>query len=504
MSDTALQPRSGGRQTRPQGYNPYLRGGAGLLARRADDPRLLLARKDLARYAESSPLRLLALLPDVHPAVGLATWNALRLACAPGDLQIVAVQDSAPGEADDTMDPDATAAIADLWESLPQEIGGLQGLQTTLTLSGLFTGLMAVEAVPGRRGSGVSGVWPVDSLTLAFFRDSADSGAIPHQRQTGAPNGFKRLDGPGFFWRALDSFADDPYGRAPYAPAVSEILADLALMQDLRDAVHNAAWPRLQFLFDMKATHEYVVETLGITNRYEVSAKIKELFQEVVTYAQTLRSDDNVVSMGTTGTNVIEGGKSFAALEPILTYLRQRIVQALKTLPTLMGINDGSTQTYTTVEWAIYAAGLETLRGIVAQLLVGVARLHLRLLGLDRKVKAEMQPIRTTDAQMEANAEATRIENEVRKRDEGWQTQDDAARAITGSAAVPEGERYQQPDAPAPAPQDNRNEQRQQNRQNPPQEEPPRNRRTRASADENEDEWLRRVLGEMDAEEDEA
>lgn len=432
----------GVRQTLPNDTNWFQRGFKGIIPRRGMGSNPLLdAKTSLLRYAQDTPLRMMSILPDIHPMVGLATWNALRLACCADDLQIVAVPVDQPDDSDDT-DENGTTILNDLWSSLPNEIGGLQGLQTTLTMQAMFTGLVCCEAVPGVSGQGVTRVWPVDSLSIYFGRDDARADITPYQRQIGGAWGYQELDPQRFFWRSVDAWVDDPYGRAPYATALAEVLRDLAIIQDLTDAIHHAAWPRLALGFSFDNAYRIAVEVLMIRDPKEAADWVMEEFNRAVDAQGKIKADDTILFDGTTAATIIEGGKGLGNLAEILTFLRQRVLMSLKSLPTLMGINDGSTQTYTTVEWRIYAEGLETMRGMVAELLTKAADLHLRLLGLPLKAKAVLNRIRTSDEQMDAATEATKIANAVEKRDQGWIDQDQASNEITGSDAV----------GPAPAP----------------------------------------------------
>jgi len=427
---------SGKRQTQPGHYNPFSHAPLGLIPRRSVSERDLFSSLISVRdLAQRSPNRLLALLLDVHPAVSYATWNALRLSCAQGDSRIVAMKTSSAGQGDEAMDEEGTALLDALWQSLPAEIGGFTGLQSTLTLEALFTGMCSVEAVPGRSGEGVRRVWPVDSLTIQFGRDSADSDLTAYQKQTGKGFGWQRLDSETFFWKLIDNLPDSAEGRAPYFPALSEALADFAMMQDVRDAVHQAAWPRLQIGFNFAETFKIAREVMGIVDPNEAASWVSAQFDEVVKYVKDLKADDAIVH-DTNGKGEIIGGGGFVGLTDVLSFLRHRIVQSLKSLPTLMGINDGSAQTYTSVEWAIYASGLETLRSMVLEVLVKVADLHLRLLGKALSAQAKTKPIRTNDENVDAQTEAIRIANAKEKRNQNWITQEEASIEITGSGPV--------------------------------------------------------------------
>jgi len=440
---TAAPNRDGtARQTQPFHY-PF-----GVIPRRFISGRRFAdgeeGRHEFWRFGRESPLRLLSLLPDVHPSVGLALWNALRLTTTEGDTQIIAATPGSPSSGE-VLDPAGTAAIETLWESLPEEIGGLTGLMTQLIQQALLTGLVCTEAQPGPRMKGVHCVWPVDSLTVFFHRDFDTTEILPLQRQLLIKQpkqtfqGYTVLSRDTFFWRSVDQWVDEPYGRAPYATAAFECLADLAMIEDLRDSIHNGAWPRMALGQNYQELYKIATDVMGLRDLegdYAATRWVNERVADVVAAVEKLKASDNIFYDAAGDLKMLESASAFRALAPAIEYLRQRIVQSLKTLPTLMGINDGSTQTYTTVEWAIYAAGLESMRSIVVNVLCRCAQLHLRLLGLNLKAIAKVKPIRTTDGMIEAQAEGLRIQNEVRKVQLGWVSNDEASIAITGSGPV--------------------------------------------------------------------
>lgn len=443
------------RETDPRDWRSFNVGAAGIIPRRGNfSPTEISTVSKLDTFATTNPMRLLALLPDVHPSVGFALWNALRLTCPPDGFRIQAIKAQKSSTVAAEPDDAATMALDKLWESLPSEIGGLMGLQTQLTIEALFTGLVCVEAVPATRLKGLSRVWPVSSLTIAFGRDDRNADLTAYQYQTYSSfsntatgkwsqqqiseflaQPYKRLNPQTFFWSAIDPMVDEPYGRAPYAPALAEVMRDLALIQDLGDAIHNSAWPRTDVGVDKTALHKIAVEVHHINNPIEAAKWVKARFQEVVDYMQEIQPGDNIVHDSNGQVKPITPG-GFDGLEGVLAFLRHRLVMALKTLPTLMGINDNGNFNYTSVEWAIYAAGLETLRAIVAHVLLKVANLHLRLIGSSAKAIAKYTPIRVNDALVEANTEMVQLQNATGMIKMGFKSQKEAGMELTGHAPV--------------------------------------------------------------------
>ena len=399
----------------------------------------------LASYAYGSPLKLLMDFIDSDPVLSLALWQALRLSFPADGIEFKGMEFDKP-EKSNEYDEDATMIIEQFFAQLPSEVGGLNGLLCTLMIQALCTGLITLEAVPGMSGEGVRRVWAVDSLSIWFGRKNIDDDLTPYQLQfglqagtagtKGATFGYKELSINQFFWTAIDPLVDQPEGRAPYAPAIVEILKKLVRYNDLEEAIHQVAYGRIKIGFNFSAALEQAVNILGIRDPEEAAAWVMSQFNAIKEQSKTFKADD-VILTDTNGTaDMIEGSSALGNIVELKKFLRQDLVMAVKSLPTLLGINDGATQTYTSVEWRIYAEGLESLRHMIMELVKKALNLHFRLLGESFKAVPVYDKIRTSDDQIEANTEAVRIQNEIAKRNEGWIDNDQAAMAITGSEAV--------------------------------------------------------------------
>lgn len=451
------------RQTEPKSWHPFVLGGSGILARRGPvDPLFGQTAQQLADFATSSPMKLLALLPEIHPGVGLALWNALRLMCPTSGIKLVAKRKPKGANSAGVLEPDpaGTESIAKMFASLPSEINGVDGLMVQLAIQAMFTGMACAEGVPGARLQGLRRIWPVDSMSIWFARPNRDADLQPYQRQRypigtlqgvqgqqlrqslppspaglpGLMNGmYQPLSIDRFKWVAVDPMVDEPYGRAPYATALSEVIADLALMQDLRDSIHNAAWPRYEIGVNKSELHKVAVEVYKITNPVKAAEWVNARFDEICDYVENMGPGDNIVTDSNGHTRALQPG-SFQGLEGVLDFLRLRIVQALKTLPSLMGVGEVGTQ-FTSVEWTIYVEGLETLRALIASILIWMGNLHLRLIGSTSVCEAEYEKIKTNDSLIEANTESVRILNVTNKEKLGFVSHDEAAVEVTGHPA---------------------------------------------------------------------
>lgn len=450
-----------GRATQGAGQVLMGKGGLGYIARRGVDfgtSIALQSLESLARMASTQPLELLSLLPDIVPEVGLAVWNGTFLACGPNALRIKAMTVGLDGKSEEA--PDGTAAIKALWDNNSDEVGDLIDALGQNYQMLLFSGLCATEAVPGPRGTGVESVFPINSLTLRFNRDNAGK-LVLQQRQTANANGlgqysagmggyFKPLPMNRIFHRRLPGLPDEPYGRAPFAPALSAVLECLSFMRDLMLAFHRIGTPSVDVGFDFEMWANLARNVIGLTDPLEIDEWVQTKFQQAVAFYNDKNPDDGYFHDIKSTVKIVGSGGAWPDLTAIWSILRLRLVQALKQLPTIMGIVEGDTETWSRVQWDIYANSLVTLIAKAAAPLVKASNLHLQLLGLPYIAVPEFEPIRSIARLQDALSEAAEIANEATKRDEGWQLQETASMNITGSAPVAEPRSWTNPIVPTP------------------------------------------------------
>lgn len=464
MSDNTpnMTPASAGRSSRPEGWSPYKGGGVQVIPRRWDIRNGIatpaVANADQLRAScHSNPLRVLALLPDIDPLAAKSQANTLSLTCAPGDVRIVVDKASAAEAGDDSVDARWTAKLDTLWEILPPEVGGLKGIRKSLTKSLKTTGMSIIECVPGPMGTGLAEIWPVDPLTCVFKRNEQTLRAELWQMQS---TGDMRLDPAFVFYVAADQSVDDPYGRAKDAAALPTILRKMAMDQDVSDSVHNSAWKRLVYKYSLKQLYEIAIDVLKLPDsrqaldessgqpledlqgqpviEYPAAEWVQGQVDRISAYLGSLNPDDNLSVDGGDGGGVDTiDGANLAGIEPVLKHLVNQAIQAYGDAPTMMGV-DGPSFNFGSVAWAVQAQLLEDLRDDVVSLLVRAANLHLKLLGSTRTARAEVKPIRVTDALVEAQTQQYEQNNVLSLLAWGFVTPEQASMKLTGSGIPPE------------------------------------------------------------------
>lgn len=435
------------------------KGGLGYIARRGVDFGTSIALQSVegvARMATQQPLELLSLLVDFMPEVSLAVWNGTFLGCGPDSVRIKAMT-AIPGGGSEEA-PEGTAAIAELWSHNSKEVGDLIDALGQNYQMLLFSGMCAAEAVPGPRNKGVQSVFPINTLTLRFKRDD-DGDLRLYQRQTANPNGLG-LYSAGFggyfnpmpmnrvFYNRLPALPDEPYGRAPFGAALTVVIECIAFMRDVMLAFHRVGTPKWDVGFDYEMWGNIAKTVVGLTDPQEINQYIQDRQQDAITFYNSLNPDDVFFHDKETKVNAVGSGDSWPDLTAIWNILLRRLVQAVKQVPTLMGVVDGSTETWSRVQWDIYGTSLKALVSKALSPLVDASQLHLRLLGMPFTAEAEIQPVKSITRMIDAQTEAIEIQNEATKRDEGWETQETAAMKMTGSAPVAEPRSWMEPQQP--------------------------------------------------------
>ncbi|HLI49857.1 MAG TPA: hypothetical protein VKV18_14380 [Chthonomonas sp.] len=439
----------GRRVSQGAGQVLFGKGGLGYIARRGVDFGTSMALQSLegvARLAAQQPLELLSLLPDLVPEVGLALWNGVHLGCNAETVRLKALTRTASGSVEESAE--GTALLEVLWRDNSPEVGGFEDALAQNFQMLMFAGMCAVEAVPASRGKGIAAVYPVNTLTLRYRRD--DDGVLRlYQQQIANPNGmglyaagfgglFVPMPMERFFTSRIAALPDEPYGRAPFGAALTVVLECLAFWRDVMLAFHRIGTPKWDVGFDFEMWANLAREVVGLTDPLEINEYVQARFQEAVAFWNDLKADDAFFHDKNTVVNAAGSREAWPDVGGLWQMLRLRLVQALKQLPTLMGIVEGSTETWSRVEWDIYTAALRTLTRKAAAPLQQAGALHLRLLGLPYWVELEIKELKSVTRLTDAQAEAVEIANEARKRDEGWQTNETAAVRVTGSGpAVP-------------------------------------------------------------------
>lgn len=442
-STYSFSPLASGRQTQPENYNPFGLQGWYFIPKRQYQE-IDVETLDVTQFTAD---QLLAILPDLNPDFSMAVWNYLRT-CGT-DVKFEALTPNG------SEFPAAQRELDDLLLGINPQFGGIDALVRQLLLSVYLQGAACCEAAPTKNLKDLEDIYAVNPDSIWFQRD-ADQTLVPFQRQViwgnlASAYPYRMMNEETFFYNPVDAYIDDPYGRAPAAPALQVVFGLVAMLRDLIRVMHQHGFPRVDIELVMAAMEASMPAEVH-ENEQDKFNWMNARMNEVVSAYNNMAPEDAFIHWDFVSVDSAKtaGGKSGQTtgrtFEPdkIIAIFRDQLIVALKSLPIFHGGGNakGETETYGTVEYEIYGAAAKTLREIASEVLVRGLTVALQFRGIQATINHEWAPIRTTQRLQDAIAEGQEIENEVNKRDQNWSTQDDASNAITGSEAV----------GPAPAP----------------------------------------------------
>lgn len=396
-------------------------------------------------FDQINPAFLLEAMLDLSPEISRAAWDFLRL-MNPGYTLSV----TRPGS--DAEYVEAQAAIESFIDELSDLHGSFDIVLGRMHLSSFMRGALCAELVLDRRGR-----MPVDLATpdpnSIRFRKRIDTerGEVwqPGQWQE---NNFVPLDIPTFRYMPIDPLPASPYGRPMAAPALFTAIFLLGVMHDLRRVIQQQGYPRIDLAIDVQQILESAPHLASDTAAFD--AWVADLVQQVSTVYSALEPDDAYIHTSNVAVNrpVGAGGQSsLGGIDAIITALERMAARSLKTMPLMLGITDSVGDVQSNRQWEIFVAGIKSIQHYSETILDRLLTLALEAQGIQATVEFRFAEIRDAERLRDAQAEAMEIANEKEKRNQGWQTQDEASEAITGSPAVEDAPTMMQPQ---PAPED--------------------------------------------------
>lgn len=387
-----------------------------------------LARLDLDTIGNMSTDKLMDTMADISPEVGKALWDFLRL-CNPG-WEITALR---PGT--NEADSRGQGAIDAFLDTLTELYGTVDVPFNRFFLSAFLRGAVLGEIV-------LDGKLPVDLVSpdpwSVRFRKEKDEirGSVYRlgQYQDGK---WVSLEYPTIKYVPIDPLPGTPYGRSLVSPALFSALFLIAILHDLRRVVEQQGYPRLDVAVAMDRLVAMMPEDLQ-DSPDESQAWINAAFTEIQDVYGNLKPDDAYIhgDMITVNRPVgAVGSDSLGAIDGLLRALERMITRGLKTMPLMMGSNEGASETHANRQWEIMAAGIKSIQHVTESLLGQLFKVALEAQGIKATVKVRFAELRASEELRDEQTRAMKISNAKAMYDNGWISQDEAAQSATGHAA---------------------------------------------------------------------
>lgn len=385
---------------------------------------------DEQSLARMSPSQLLDLLVDLSPDVSRALWDILRL-CNPG-WQATCFR---PGGR--TPDPAAQARLDAFLDQLTDLYGAVDVPIGRLFIGAFMRGAFLAELVLDESARTPIDFATPDPMSIRFRREwDPVRGPVWHLGQWQV-SGFVPLERPTIRYAAIDPLPGRPYGRPLAAAALFPTLFLLGLMHDLRRVIAQQGYPRIDITLDLVALQASMPPQVRQSPEKE-KAWVQEVITEIGLAYSKLEPDDAYLHTSVVKVNRSVGtvdATSLGGITAIIQALERMAVRALKTMPIMMGLVDGSSEANANRQWEIEAAGVRSLQNICETLLGRLFAVGLRAQGIQAVVEVAFEELRAAQALRDAQVEQLTIANAGAKYDRGWVSQDEAALEVTGHPA---------------------------------------------------------------------
>jgi hypothetical protein len=383
-----------------------------------------------------SPDQLVELLADVSPEVSRALWDFLRF-CNPG-YEATALRPGGPSTGSGqgkTQLGRGQAALEAMIKRLDELYGSLDIVLNRLFMSAFLRGAFCAELVLDKDGREFVDLATPDPYGVRFRQLDDDLRGIVWQPGQWQGSNWVSLAIPTFLYLPVDPLPGNPYGRPLVAPALFSCLFLIGLLHDLRRVVAQQGYPRLDLEIDLEQLAQAMPADLESSAAKEW---IDAVIDEVADVYEELEPDDAYVHTSVVKVNRPVGAidsSSLGAVDALLQGLERMAARALKTMPLLMGLDEGAGETHANRQWEIHAAGIKSLQHMVETMLEALFGLALQAQGIPAEVRFRFAELRASEMLRDAQTETMRIANARAKYDAGWTSQDEASQEITGHPA---------------------------------------------------------------------
>lgn len=386
------------------------------------------------RYARTAD-ELIELLSKFDPDVSAGIWNFLRLANS--GIRATALNDK--------LVPDAK--LQGILDSILFRLSGMNNFKTwelyrpielvanTILKYTLLRGGCGLEAVLNKNKT-LQKFVIIDPIKVQF-KQPENGTFVPFQKNTDGTE--IPLDIPTFFWQLLDPDCDTPYETPPFLPVIQAVLFNISVMQDLERVVKRTAYPRIS----VKIIEETLRKFAPIdaqTDDAIMATWLSGQKAQIGDALQGLKPEDAAVFFDSLEINTLEvKGNTTVDFRPLKEVIDQRIITGMKSLPTILGRQFGSSQTIGGVESLLYAKSIISLQEVAGHMLSRALTLALRLEGKKGFVSVSFKPVSLKpESEMAAfkSLEQARILEQLSL---GLISDAEALLILTGNPHVPKG-----------------------------------------------------------------
>jgi hypothetical protein len=353
-------------------------------------------------------LKMLKLLRTYDADAAAAVTTALRIANSGHTVEVLT--------RDGAAHPEGTTRVNTLakrvWEPGG---GGTDALVNCLNLSQMTYGGTGIDVAPLPSLMEVRDAYPFTPAEIDFrtvFNEATqEPEQVAYPRETIPGRDAAPINMNQVRYLPIDAEPDDPYGTPQILPGVSSLIGLISLLHEVQSVAKIAGYGQRDVVISeaaAKASAPAYLHQPG--SEAGMSSYLTALRKEIEKAIKDIRATDAYVHYDNLVVNTTQPSVRGIPLDPVMLQYGRRIVTGLKTMPFLLGAAEG-TQTQSTVQWQVYAIGLQTMTNNTERLLEFMYNVALTLWGIDAHANVTFNPIRKTDRVMDASAQASEDTN---------------------------------------------------------------------------------------------
>lgn len=378
-----------------------------------------------------SPRKALEILVNLSPEASAGLWNFLRL-FNPG-WEVRAYR---PGTQD--AEPRAEALIAAFLDRLTDLYGSVDVVVNALGIGAFLRGGFFSELVLDEFGREAVDLATPDPWTVRFRRELDPARGPVWQLGQLQGSGFVPISRPTVRYIPIDRLPGSPYGRPIASPVLYVSLFLLGLMHDLRRVVSQQGYRRTDITVKLQELKDSMPpEAAG--NSETFFAWAQAAIDQVISAYGSLEPDDAYIHADTVQVGQAAGAADASGLGGIaqlIDALERQAARAVKQMPLLLGVSEGTSEANANRQWELQAAGFKAIQHPAETMLSRHLEFLCRAQGIQAQVEWEFAELRTAERMRDAQVEALEIDNTFKAYAYGWIDADEAANRTVGHDAV--------------------------------------------------------------------
>ena len=325
-------------------------------------------------------------LRKVNPDVSMAIWNFVRLSNMGHEMHIYHTEGS------DQRNKDAENKWRDL-ASRMNEISnaGLDGLIDILHQMAYMRGGQALEVEVNRTRTDIIDVYPIMPQTIHWeLEERTVDGVkrkiwIPYQYQMMKKVSLEKGKA-NFFWVPTDPDPDDPRGNLLLTPVLQAIDFQMQILQDLQAVLHRQGWPRNDISIDREAVAKHMPAEYKVNSKKQIEW-YNYIFTQIENTFKNLEPDSDYMHFDDVTINMTQGANANRSLDvrAIAELVDIQTLSGSKQMSIFMNRNQGVTETWGSIQFMIFCNGIASIQRGSKRLIEEVARLWLRVHGIQGK-----------------------------------------------------------------------------------------------------------------------